>query len=133
MVEMLRLCPGDNLSQREWLGTMLLKANRNADALSFSQIWLNSRGTIPLRGGCTFEPPSQTPLSAERYAKEKRFGSGEQNYTAALASFRLWGDCELARQYLRIATELNPHVIRRVLGKVTRPSKPSATWFCLVK
>ncbi|KAI9001240.1 hypothetical protein BD414DRAFT_519329 [Trametes punicea] len=35
VIEMLRLCPGDNLCQREWLGSVLLQAGRTADAPLF--------------------------------------------------------------------------------------------------
>lgn len=122
---MLRLCPGDNMGQRDWLGSVLLKANRTADALSFAQAWLHlPKGEhTPLRGGCTFEPPSQAPLSAEFIESNKKWGPGAILYTAALASYKLWGDCEVARQYLRVAASANPYILVRILARVEQPSE----------
>ena len=124
IIEMLRLCPGDNLGQRDWLGSVLLKAGRTSDALSFAQAWLDPQysGLWPPRGGCVFDPPSKTPLSDEFVEKTKRRGPGAICYTAALASFKLWGGCELASQYLRIAANVNPHVLVKILGRVDQPS-----------
>ncbi|OSC99218.1 hypothetical protein PYCCODRAFT_1470472 [Trametes coccinea BRFM310] len=126
IIEMLRLCPGDNLGQRDWLGSILLQAGRPADALSFAQAWLDrSRHDpdicCPPRGGCTFEPPSQAPLSQEFIEQNKGRAPGSMLYTAALASFKLWGDCVLSRQYLRLAASVNPHVLLKVLAKVEKP------------
>ncbi|OCH94252.1 hypothetical protein OBBRIDRAFT_810581 [Obba rivulosa] len=98
IIEMLRLCPGDNLGQRDSLGTLILKANRPADALSFTM----RTGLPPERGGCIFKAPSKTPLSAERAKQLSECCKADMAYTGALAAYRLWGDCELARQYLRI-------------------------------
>ncbi|KAI0676908.1 hypothetical protein C8Q78DRAFT_1086899 [Trametes maxima] len=124
IIEMLRLCPGDNMGQRDWLGSVLLQAGRVENALSFAQAWLDpkhSNGSFPDRGGCAFGPPSKTPLSQDFVDREKKYGDGAILYTAALASFKLWGDCEIARQYLQISACLNPHVLLKVLGKVDRP------------
>ncbi|TBU48461.1 hypothetical protein BD309DRAFT_292618 [Dichomitus squalens] len=123
IIEMLRLCPGDNLGQRYWLGSVLLQANRTADALSFAQDWLDPqyRGSWPPRGGCAFRPPSQTPLSAEALEKVKNYGHTGVVYTAALASYKLWGDCDIARQYLRCAAAVNPHVLLKILARVDQP------------
>ncbi len=133
-IEMLRLCPGDNQGQRDWMGTLLLKANRPADALSFLQHWLQPdvlrTGGPPPRGGCVFEAPSPEPLSSERAKKMGKWTQSSLVYTAALAAFTLWGDCELARQYLVIATKLNPAVLLKVLAKVDRPSELFAL-FCV--
>ena len=124
IIEMLRLRPGDNLGQRYWLGSVLLQANRTAEALSFAQDWLDPqyRGSWPPRGGCAFHPPSQTPLSAELLEKVKKYGHTSIVYTAALASYKLWGDCEIARQYLRCAADVNPHVLLKILARVDQPS-----------
>lgn len=117
---MLRLCPLDNLGQRFSLGSLLIKARRYADALCFVQNWLESNE--PPRGGCVFKVPSKDPLTASRKANLQ-----DQNasmiYSAALAAYRLYGDCELARQYLASAASLNSHVLLKVLGKVQQPSK----------
>ncbi|CDO74022.1 hypothetical protein BN946_scf185043.g72 [Trametes cinnabarina] len=126
IIEMLRLCPGDNLGQRDWLGSILLQAGRTADALSFAQAWLDDARLdpdicCPPRGGCTFEPPSRAPLSRDFIEKNKKNGPGSMLYTAALASFKLWGDCELARQYLRLAASVNPYVLLKILAKVEKP------------
>ncbi|KAI0370235.1 hypothetical protein BV20DRAFT_305450 [Pilatotrama ljubarskyi] len=125
IIEMLRLCPGDNLGQRDWLGSVLLQAGRTEQALSFAQAWLDpskhDEYSAPPRGGCTFEPPSKTPLSQDFIKENKEHGPGAILYTAALASFKLWGDCEIARQYLRISASVNPNVILKVLAKVDKP------------
>ncbi|KAI0637854.1 hypothetical protein C8Q77DRAFT_1047446 [Trametes polyzona] len=122
MIEMLRLCPGDNLGQRYWLGPVLCQAGRYAQALSFAQAWLNlGNAHYPPRGGCKFDPPSQAPLTEPFIQKNKGKGPGGMLYTAALASFKLWGDCEIARQYLKLAASANPHVLLKVLGKVDAP------------
>ncbi|KAI0650056.1 hypothetical protein C8Q79DRAFT_1006363 [Trametes meyenii] len=125
IIEMLRLCPGDNMGQCDRLGSVLLQAGRIENALFFAQAWLDpkhSDGSWPDRGGCAFGPPSKAPLSRDFIDREKKYGDGAILYTAALASFQLWGDCEIARQYLQISACLNPHVLLKVLGKVDRPS-----------
>ncbi|KAI0663084.1 hypothetical protein C8Q70DRAFT_1042671 [Cubamyces menziesii] len=132
MIEMLRLCPADNLGQRDWLGSVLLQAGRNADALSFAQVWLDPTRRdpdtcSPPRGGCTFEPPSQATLTKEFIEQTKKRSDESMVYTAALAAFKLWGDCELARQYLRIAAYVNPFVLAKILAKVERPKSLNNT------
>lgn len=128
-MEMLRLNPGDNQGQRDSTGTFLLKAKRTADALSFVQHWLEPEvrktGLPPPRGGCVFETPSKQPLSAEILASWEGDTVTHAGfvYTAAFASFKLWGDCQLARQYLVIAARLNPHVLLKILAKVDQPSE----------
>ena len=119
---MLRLCPGDNMGQRDWLGSVLLQAGRVSDALSFAQAWIARDDGSPPRGGCIFTAPSKRLLSDEAVEKAKKWGPSSHYYTAALASFKLWGDCELARQYLRISASVNPHVLLKILAKVDRPS-----------
>ncbi|TFK93914.1 hypothetical protein K466DRAFT_580545 [Polyporus arcularius HHB13444] len=122
IIEMLRLCPGDNMGQRFWLGSVLLQAGRTADALSFAQVWLNLPRDVdwPPRGGCTFEPPSKTPLSAAA-SEEHKYSPCSLLYTAALASYKLWGDCDVSRQYLSVAAKANPHILVRILAKVEQP------------
>lgn len=99
MIEMLRLCPGDNLDQRYWRGSVLLKAGR---AAFFAHVWLHLPKHVdwPPRGGCAFEPPINAPLSSEFIESKKKWGDGSLLYTAALASYKSWGGCQVARQYL---------------------------------
>ncbi|EPT02866.1 hypothetical protein FOMPIDRAFT_1029164 [Fomitopsis schrenkii] len=127
MIEMLRLCPGDNMGQRSWLGSVLLQAGRHKDALSFAQAWLQPEvrrtGAPPPRGGCAFTDPSPHPISRAEYAKMSEYCRAELLYTGALAAFKLWGgDSLLARQYLRLGARNNPSILMRLLGKVTRPA-----------
>lgn len=129
-IEMLRLCPSDNLGQRDWVGTLLLKVNRPADALSFIQQWLElevcETGSPPLRGGCVFKTPSQEPMPRSTVKKLGKYTQSNLVYTAAVATFKSWGDCELARQYLVIASKLNSTILRGViLSKIDQPSKSS--------
>lgn len=124
-IEMLRLNPGDNQSARTSLGSCLIRDGRFADALDFAQKWLKNslEGGIPLaRGGTDFGEPSKALYTPEVEAKLNGCWSGEMIHTAALASFKLWGDCDLSRQYLRIAAKVNPFILLRILGKITRPS-----------
>jgi hypothetical protein len=125
---MLRLCPGDNLSQRFWAGSVLLHADRASDALSFAQIWLDplatERGMIPPRGGTAFLPPSSEVMPDERYQQLQKWCKGCLAYTGALASFKLWGNCPLARQYLRIGVAINPFILTKILSRAEPPSMP---------
>lgn len=113
------------MSQRTWAGSVLLHASRPSDALSFVQTWLDpraDRGSIPPRGGTAFEPPSPRPLSVERYEQLKDWCLGALPYTAALAAFKLWGNCALACQYLRIGAAVNPIILTKILGRSSKPS-----------
>ena len=130
VVEILRLCPGDNLGQRSWMGSILLQAGRNKDALHFSQRWLEKKtrhdGTSPQKAGCDFETePSKTPLSRAEIDDMTEWTPACHMYTAAFAAFKLWGDCELARQYYKLAIKLNPNVMIKILARVTQPSTQS--------
>lgn len=129
IIEMLRLCPGDNMGQRFWLGSVLLQAGRIADALSFAQAWFEPEyyGNWPPRGGCEFHPPSYAVLSAETVERLKKGGHTSLLYTAALASYKLWGDSEVAKQYLHIAANVNPHVLLKILARVDPPSTSEAS------
>ncbi|KAJ7153296.1 hypothetical protein C8R46DRAFT_473579 [Mycena filopes] len=127
MIEMLRLCPGDNMGQRSWLGSFLLRVGRDADALFFAQVWLKSfqgHGEPPLRGGTAFRPPRRGLLTDKDEKELSKSGPGELLHTAALASFRLWGNCPEAVQYLRIAARANPHVLVKILGRRSQPVAP---------
>ncbi|KAF5326328.1 hypothetical protein D9611_000723 [Ephemerocybe angulata] len=120
-IEMLRLCPGDNMGIRCGLGSSLIRDGRYADALSFAQVWSSEdtmkAGGIPPRGGTVFKEPKREPLSvAEETRLSGRYDCTELMHTAALASFKLFGDCELSRQYLRIASKVNPFILVRILA-----------------
>ncbi|KAI6021030.1 hypothetical protein EDC04DRAFT_2735058 [Pisolithus marmoratus] len=122
IVEMLRLCPGDNMGQRTPLGSMLVLAERYSDALSFCQTWLDpDRPSIIPLGGTTFKTPSSTCYNAEVESKILKRGSGAMAYNAAVAAFKVFGDGDLARQYLRIAAMLNPIVLTKILAKIDKP------------
>jgi hypothetical protein len=124
-IEMLRLCPGDNLGQRTWLGSLLLRADRVSDALSFVQAWLSpaaDKGEIIPHGGTDFRKPSSEPLSASSEERLSDFTQGSLVYTAAIASFKLFGSCPLSSQYLRIAAKLNPIILVKILAKLKPPS-----------
>lgn len=125
IVEMLRLCPTDNIGRRDWLGSLLLRTGRHADALYFSQVWLESSsgdGSPPPLGGCDFKAPFSEPLSEDSISKLSRWPSDAMSYSAALSAFKLYGDCLLARQYLRIAAKSNKTILIRILAKIPQPS-----------
>lgn len=120
---MLRLCPGDNMGQRDWLAPILCQAGRYSDALYFAQQWLPSNGHILKLGGCDFKKPFSDPMPDEEEKKMTRYCIDYMIYTAALAAFKLYGDSPLARQYLRIAAKINPVILSRILARKNRPSK----------
>ncbi|RDB23903.1 hypothetical protein Hypma_009261 [Hypsizygus marmoreus] len=124
MVEMLRLCPGDNMGQRKWLGSVLIRIDRYADALYFAQMWLmgTEKGDTPIRGGIAFSAPTKELLPLEREKLLSEWGEGSLLHTAALASFKLWGDCPQSRQYLKMAASAQPNILLKVLGLVSRPA-----------
>lgn len=121
---MLRLCPGDNMGQRTGLGSLLLLCNRFSDALSFCQVWLapDQPPVIPL-GGATFDPPSSACLDASAEDQLSSYGNGAMAYNAAVAAFKLFGDGDLAQQYLRIAAKINPFILTKILAKIDKPRK----------
>jgi len=122
MLEMLRLDPLDRMGQKTWLGPILNRVGRDADALHQAQAWLNRRDgqPPPARGGTVFKDPIRGPIDAasEKYNSEC---ATALPYTAALSAFRLWGDCEEARSYIKSAAIANPHVLVKVLGRRSRP------------
>ncbi|RXW13595.1 hypothetical protein EST38_g12256 [Candolleomyces aberdarensis] len=126
-IEMLRLCPGDNMGVRQGLGSSLIRVKRYADALSFAQVWLDTfdDGSSPPRGGTLFKEPKKTLFTETQETKLSKYCTGELIHTAALASFKLFGDCPQSQQYLRIASKVNPHILVRILGRVTRPTEPN--------
>ncbi|KAJ7452748.1 hypothetical protein B0H11DRAFT_283446 [Mycena galericulata] len=128
MIEMLRLCPGDSMNQRSWLGSLLLRLGRYADALYFAQVWIDATegdGTPPPRGGTAFQAPRRSLLSEEREKtlSDPFWSPAIQLHNAALASFKLWGDCPEAAQYLRMAVRANPHILVKILGRRSRPGE----------
>ncbi|KAJ7929757.1 hypothetical protein B0H13DRAFT_2538817 [Mycena leptocephala] len=102
-IEILRLCESDNMGHRQWMGPLLVRVGRAADALYFTQQWLEV-DEVP-HAGIDFAPPRHTPMSDTLML-----------HSAALAAFTLDGDSELARQYLHIAVQY-PGVFIKVLGK----------------
>jgi hypothetical protein len=45
ITEMLCLCPGDNLAQQAWLGSVLNHLKRYSGTMSFMQVWLEANKT----------------------------------------------------------------------------------------
>lgn len=134
VTEMLRLCPGDNLGQREWMPVLLIKSGRLADALSFVQVWTDpARPDIPPRGGCLFKAPASAPFTPSQMEKlEKSFIKATFLYDAAYCAYKLWGRTStLATQYLVLAAKLNPIVLVKVLGKAERQSE--YIWPCVLR
>ena len=124
LIEMLRLCPGDNLGQRFSLGSVLIHCGRYADALSFAQQWLDNEAgdgsEYPPRGGTVFKAPRRD-LGEPKDANELRWTSSQILYTAALAAFKLLGDCPTSRFYLKMSVISNPHVLLKILARVQKP------------
>lgn len=122
---MLRLCPGDNLGQRYWLGSLLLRVGRFDNALSFAQQWISDRLSgvdITVYGGTKFGKPHSIPLLASEEEKLVKHFKDSLMYTAAYASFKLYGDCPQSRQYLRLAATINPIILVKILAKIKIPS-----------
>ncbi|KAF4611704.1 hypothetical protein D9613_004045 [Agrocybe pediades] len=125
VLQMLRLNPSDNMAQRHWAGSLLIRCGRYADALSFSQQWLDfnavNTGQPPPFGGTNFKTPHRNTMAVK---KEKMYAyvAGALLYSAALASFKHFGDCEQARQYLKLAVAANPNIVVKILGEVRQPS-----------
>lgn len=127
--ESLRLAQDDHIGQRHMLSTLLLKAGRYAEALRLCQYWLDpnlvEQSHWHKRLQWHMEPPSMEPLDDAIIIYNQRYESEGacELFNAALAAFRMHGDCELARQCLRVGTEVNPQIMLRVLARVERPSK----------
>ncbi|KDR78106.1 hypothetical protein GALMADRAFT_245117 [Galerina marginata CBS 339.88] len=125
MIEMMRLCPGDNMGQRFWVGSVLIRCGRYADALHFCQEWMtddaNGKGIPPPRGGTAFKAPHKNTMAVKK-EKNYEYTAGAILYSAALASFRHFGDCEQSRQYLKLGAKLNPNVLLKILANVKRPT-----------
>lgn len=122
---MLRRCPGDNLGQRFWLGSLLLRVDRFSDALFFAQQWISnylSGSGSQAYGGTKFKKPHSSILSASEEEKLGKYFKDALMYTAAFASFKLFGDCPQSRQYLRLAATINPIILVKILAKIATPS-----------
>lgn len=122
---MLRLCPNDNMGQRFWLGSILIRCGRHADALYFAQQWLSDEvrknGETLNLGGCNFSAPQNDLPKSTSDESSLRWASGQLLYTAALASFKLFGDIPISRTYLKMAATCNPHVLLKILALVKKP------------
>jgi hypothetical protein len=110
------------MGQRFWLGSLLIRCGRHADALYFAQQWLSDEvrktGKTLTLGGCNFSAPqNELPESTS----DDQWASGEILYTAALASFKLFGDIPISRTYLKMAATSNPHVLLKILAQVKKP------------
>ena len=81
----MRLCPGDNMGQRAWLGSILIRVSPVADALHFSQCWLS-------KDWDAFKSPTRNLINAKHEKSLSEYGSGAMLYTASLASFKLYGE-----------------------------------------
>ncbi|KAL4065599.1 hypothetical protein V8B97DRAFT_1919737 [Scleroderma yunnanense] len=87
-----------------------------------SSVWLapDRPGVLP-RGGATFGPPSSTCFDAKVEDQLSSHSNGAMAYNAAVAAFKLFGDCNLARQYLRIAAKVNPIILIKILAQMDKP------------
>lgn len=116
---MLRLGPGDHMSQRLWLGPLLTQCGRFSNALFFAQAWW-TKGVFPIRGGTLYrdhDPSVPSPMTDD----ELKRTPCNITYTAALASFKLYGDCEQSQTYLKMASTSNPGVLVKILTRRKRP------------
>lgn len=123
VIESLRRCPVDNIDRRHCAGSVLIQSGRYADALYFCQQWLTEKAvcsTKPPRGGTDFKAPHRNTMAVKKEKKYKHIAGGLL-YSAALASFKHFGDCEQSRQYLKLATIAHPHVLVKILAKVKQP------------
>ncbi|KAG7097973.1 hypothetical protein E1B28_005283 [Marasmius oreades] len=126
IIEIFRLNRNDPLGQSTWLGSLLCFTARYADALYFAQVFMDVGAgrmhldDLPPGGGTKFLPPRRDLYTAEEQRKLKNY-EATILYTAALASFKLWGDGEEARMYLRLAAGANPKVLVKLLGRIRKP------------
>lgn len=129
-IESLTLRQLDASCHRYILSPALLRAKRYADALSLSQDWFDPQYRAhrdyyhPPRGGCAFHPPSPEPMTQEHMEGYALPGLPATILllNAAYATFRLWGDTELARQYLRMGARANPRIFVKILAGREKPS-----------
>jgi hypothetical protein len=117
---------------RDALPNFLIHARRYLEALNFVFNWMEcTDGSWPLRGGgiitARIKNDYDFALSGKDAAKVKkniaRTWCSEHMYAGAKAAFELFGNCELARAFLRKAAESNPHIITRILSKHPQPGE----------
>ncbi|KAJ7444359.1 hypothetical protein FB451DRAFT_1038671, partial [Mycena latifolia] len=130
-VQVLRACPEDAFGQHVSLGSLLVLLERYSEALSFCQKWFHPDNPPDL-GGTAFDPPHHEMISAteaDQMVADRELDNGAQGavvHTAALAAFKLWGDCPESRQYLELAARINPLILLKILGRIDIPKRPSA-------
>jgi hypothetical protein len=123
------------MGNRNQMVPLLLYCDRKLDALKFSINWLSS--DTPHQGGCDFaliKPGQIDPNCPEgsKVAKEiaKGYHDGAQLCDGALAAFLVFGDCPLARRFLKKSAAANRHILSRVLAKTKIPSAPYLNVSC---
>jgi hypothetical protein len=109
------------MGQRAWMAALLLHAGRPADALYFTQRWLEADETPP-GSGFDFAPPRLAPLTTAQLKQVNKFPDLQMIHSAALAAFTVSGDSELERQYLHLAVKF-PLVLIKVLGRFKERSR----------
>lgn len=128
-IECLRACPEDAFGRHVPLSARLVRLERYSDALSLCQKWFDPREP-PEFGGTAFDPPHRDMISSEEAEKmfaRRKLDDGVQAavlLNAAIATFRLWGDCPESHQYLELGTRINPLILFKVLGRIATPSAP---------
>ena len=124
--ESLELSRDDYIGQRHMLTTMLLKVGRYDAALVLCQLWLDPKYDRQTFKRLQYQQqlPSFDPLPA-RVVEYHRTIDSEDVCELFNAAFRIRGDCELARQCLRLGHELNPHMTK-ILAQVERPGQQSS-------
>lgn len=126
IIEMFRLNPMDPMQQHKWLPTLLCRAKRYDDALYFCQVFIDifvsrlSLSDLPPGGGTQFLPPRRD-LYTENEQEKLDLHESTILYSAALATFRMSGDCPESRMYLRAAAKANPTVLMKILRKSKKP------------
>ncbi|KAJ7618718.1 hypothetical protein FB45DRAFT_1063294 [Roridomyces roridus] len=128
IMEMMRLCPLDNLRQRFWLAPFLIRLGRPADALSLCLAWLDAakNDTILVRGGTTFPAPSADLLPPDIEESYSEYSACDLAYNAALAAFKLWGaDSPKAAQLLRIAVRTQRDILLKIVMRRPQPKEGS--------
>lgn len=122
----MRLDSQDSLGQHTHLPSLLILTKQYNNALSISQAWIrDEQAYINVEAPL---PPSWIPLATEEVENYSTgYSKAEWFYSAAIAAFKVRGDCMTARQYLHIGARLNPHILLRVLVKVERPRTCSFT------
>lgn len=106
------------------LSTLLLKAGRYDDALGLCRVWLDPHWDRFPRVRIHWQKQTFVfePLNSRIVEYHKQgIGAACELLNAALAAFCLKGDIELARQCLRLGTEVCPLIMTRILARSKRP------------